>query len=278
MDLTFLWALESVGIMDNPKTTREEEAIRHFNNTIKYVDGRYSVKWPWIEYPPDMSTNFGLAYGRLKALLQRINDSLLNEYQNIINEQLEKGIIEIIEPTEEVTVQKEPPIHYLPHHIIQQNQKKGRIVYDASAKLKDSRSLNECMYRGPSLISDLVALLIQFRTHPVGISADVEKAFLQIGLQTEDRNVTRFLWLKDIKRPLSVDNLLHLRFCRVPFGIIASPFILNATIRYHITKKYPELVPTIVEKCYVDNLVTGTDSTNEAIQLFSKTRKIFEVT
>lgn len=40
MDLTFLWALESVGIMDNPKTTREEEAIRHFNNTIKYVDGR----------------------------------------------------------------------------------------------------------------------------------------------------------------------------------------------------------------------------------------------
>lgn len=275
MDISFLWSMESIGITDNPKATREEEAIKHLNETIRYIDNRYMVKWPWIEYPPKMLTNFGLAYGRLKGLLQRLNENSMKEYQDILEEQLKKGIIEIINPTEDVYTQKVPPIHYLPHHMVKQEGKKGRIVYDASGKLKGEKSLNECMYKGPSMIGDLVALLIQFRTNKVAITADVEKAFLQIGLQTEDRDVTRFIWTKDESKPLSMDNIIHMRFCRVPFGIIASPFILTATLRYHITRKAPELISKIVDKCYVDNFVTGTDSTETAIQLFTTTREVF---
>ncbi|XP_073966851.1 uncharacterized protein [Choristoneura fumiferana] len=275
MDISFLWALESIGITDNPKTTREDEAIKHLNETIRHIDGRYMVKWPWVEYPPRMPTNFGLAYGRLKGLLQRLNESSMKEYQNILEEQLNNGVIEIINPDEDVYIQKVPPIHYLPHHMVKQEGKKGRIVYDASGKLKESKSLNECMYKGPSMIGDLIALLIQFRTNKVAITADVEKAFLQIGLQTEDRDVTRFIWIKDKSKPLSMDNIIHMRFCRVPFGIIASPFILTATLRYHVSQNAPELIPKIVDKCYVDNFVTGTDSTEAAIQLFITTRKVF---
>lgn len=275
MDITFLWALDSIGITDNPKATREEEAVKHFNETIKYHNGRYMIKWPWIEYPPDMPTNFGLSYGRLKGLIKRINEETLKEYQHILDEQLKNNIIEIIEPENDTYTQRVPPIHYLPHHMIKQEGKKGRIVYDASGKLKDKKSLNECMYRGPSMIGDLVALFIQFRTHKIAITADVEKAFLQIELQTEDRDVTRFLWIKDIHKPLSTDNIIHMRFCRVPFGIIASPFILTATLKYHVSQMDPELIPKIVDKCYVDNFVTGTNSTGEAIQLYKSTQRVF---
>uniref|UniRef100_A0AAF5PII9 Uncharacterized protein n=1 Tax=Wuchereria bancrofti TaxID=6293 RepID=A0AAF5PII9_WUCBA len=45
-------------------------------------------------------------------------------------------------------------IHYLPHHgVLTPNKSttKMRIVYDASAHLRDSKSLNEVLYRGPTL-------------------------------------------------------------------------------------------------------------------------------
>ncbi|XP_063538069.1 uncharacterized protein LOC134747373 [Cydia strobilella] len=272
-DIRFLWALESIGIVDSPKITREEEAIKHFNETVKYEDKRYQVKWPWITYPPDLPTNYGLAYGRLSSLIRRLEQDAMEEYDSILREQLTAGVIEVIDPSE--IVSKTHPVHYLAHHIILPKGKKGRVVYDGSAKLKNSKSLNECMYRGPSMLEDLTALLLRFRVNKIGITADVEKAFLQVGLQQEDRDVTRFLWLKDPKQGVTEKNLLHLRFCRVPFGVISSPFLLTATIRHHLSQGDQNLMSEIAERTYVDNLVTGTDTLEEARELVNKTRATF---
>ncbi|XP_063635199.1 uncharacterized protein LOC134805946 [Cydia splendana] len=272
-DIRFLWALESIGIVDSPKITREEEAIKHFNETVKYEDKRYQVKWPWIIYPPDLPTNYGPAYGRLSSLIRRLEQDAMEEYESILKEQLAAGVIEVIDPSE--IDSKTHPVHYLAHHIILPKGKKGRVVYDGSAKLKNSKSLNECMYRGPSMLEDLTALLLRFRVNKIGITADVEKAFLQVGLQQEDRDVTRFLWLKDPKQGVTEKNLLHLRFCRVPFGVISSPFLLTATIRHHLSKGDQNLMSKIAERTYVDNLVTGTDTLEEARDLVNKTRATF---
>ncbi|XP_048001236.1 uncharacterized protein LOC125238008 isoform X2 [Leguminivora glycinivorella] len=272
-DIKFLWALESIGIVDSPKITREEEAIKHFNNTVKYEDKRYQVKWPWITYPPDLPTNYGLAYGRLSSLIQRLELHAMEEYDSILREQLASGVIEVIDPSE--VDSRTHPVHYLAHHIILQKGKKGRVVYDGSAKLKNSKSLNECMYRGPSMLEDLTALLLRFRVNKIGITADVEKAFLQVGLQQEDRDVTRFLWLKNPKAGVNENNLLHMRFCRVPFGIISSPFLLTATIRHHMSKGDQNLMSEIADRTYVDNLVTGTDTIEEARHLVNQTRTTF---
>ena len=89
---------------------------------------------------------------------------------------------------------------------------------------KESKSLNECLYRGPVILEDLCGLLLRFRTYKVALTADIEKAFLQVGLQPADRDVTRFLWLKDPTKPLSKDNLQIYRFTRVPFGVISKSF------------------------------------------------------
>ncbi|XP_073944857.1 uncharacterized protein [Choristoneura fumiferana] len=274
IDVQFLWSLESIGITDSPKATRQEEAVRHFNNTVQYQNGRYLVKWPWIQYPPDLPSNFGLALGRLRSTLKRLDTAALDEYESILKEQLHLGIIEIVD--QEDVQKSDHPLHYLPHHMVKQKGKKGRIVYDASAKTTGQKSLNECLYSGPSMLEDLTALLLKFRTKKIGLIADVEKAFLQVALQDEDRDVTRFLWLKDVNRGATEDNLLHFRFCRVPFGVISSPFLLTATIQHHMTQSNEELIKTISHKCYVDNLVTGANSVQEAMKIYNQTRSSFE--
>ncbi|KAI5633297.1 putative peptidase (DUF1758) domain-containing protein [Phthorimaea operculella] len=145
IDMKFLWTLESIGIIDSPKVTQQEEAVQHFNNTVKYEGGRYYVKWPWTHYPPSLPTNYGLDLGRLKSLIRRLDKRMLEEYEDILKSQLEAGIIEIFEPQAPLSQQTTPPFYYTPHHIIKQEGKRGRIVYDATAKSKDQLSLNENM-------------------------------------------------------------------------------------------------------------------------------------
>ena len=145
----------------------------------------------------------------------------------VIKEQLEKGIIEKVDGT-----MSDGRIYYIPHHAVLTPQKtttKMRVVYDASAKPKEHyKSLNECLFRGPVMLQDLVGLLLRFRLHRVAITADIEKAFLQIGLQPGERNVTRFLWIKDNDRMSTYCiNIQEYIFCRIPFCVIASPFPLE---------------------------------------------------
>lgn len=273
-NLKRLWDLESIGIVDSPKSSREDEAIKHYNETTQYHDNRYFVKWPWTEYPPKrLSINFGLALGRLTTLMKRLDFDTVKAYDAILQDQLLKGIIEIVgEPLQA----RDHPVHYLPLHGVSAEGKSLRIVYDGSSKIKDSYSLNECLYRGPLMLEDLIGLIIRFREHAVGIVADVEKAFLQIGLQQEDRDATRFLWVKDVNREVTSDNLQHFRFCRVPFGVISSPFLLNATVKHHLNQTDNEIKKQVAEDIYVDNLVTGTQTVQEGLAIYETAKNSFK--
>lgn len=273
-DIKKLWELDAIGITDSPKADRDEQAIKFFNDTTQYINKRYTVRWPWIEYPPDLPNNFGLAYGRLSSSLKRMDKHTLSAYEQTLKEQIDRGIIEIL--PESVKASSENVIHYLPHHGVQQKGKPIRIVYDASSKCNDNKSLNQCLYCGPLMLEDLTGLLLRFRSHLVGLSSDIEKAFLQVALHENDRDVTRFLWVKDTTKPVSKDNLVLFRFCRVPFGVISSPFLLNATIKYHLSKSDNQRVKEKVNDIYVDNLITGAPSTHEALDLYKDVKGAFQ--
>ena len=150
------------------------------------------------------------------------------------------------------------------------------MVYDASAKTKKgSLSLNECLHRGPVILEDLCGLLLRFRAKKIGIIADIEKAFLQVALNPQDRDVTRFLWLKDINRCATKDNIQTYRFTRLPFGIISSPFLLSGTISHHLELDASDTAIQVKDDIYVDNLITGADNEKDALELYQNCKKIF---
>ena len=110
----------------------------------------------------------------------------------------------------------------------------------------------------------------------IAMVADIEKAFLQIGLQEDAKDVTRFFWLKDKDIRNVENNIQAYRFCRVPFGIICSPFLLAATIDHHLKFFNSNTAQNIRDNIYVDNVITGTQSILQAKEFYSKSKKIFE--
>ena len=201
---------------------------------------------------------------RLQLLLQstktlqcklRKEPELLEEYNNTINDQLEWGVVEEVPPEEVGGVMnqasgEEKPIHYMPHHAVVRQDKdttKLCVVYDGSAKSEsEGRSLNDFLETGPNFIPHLFDVLVRFRWNPVAISANIEKAFLMVGIDPNDRDMLRFLWPEDPER-LNL-KIRHLIFCRLVFGLRPSPAILGATIYQHLNSyqdQYPELIELI---------------------------------
>ena len=95
----------------------------------------------------------------------QLNSELLQKYNRIINQQLEKGIIERMDNSTLDGVRS----HYLSHHPVLTPSKittKVPIVYDGSARDEsslNSLSLNKCLHQNPVILPELVGLLMRFR-------------------------------------------------------------------------------------------------------------------
>ena len=69
-------------------------------------------------------------------------------------------------------------------------------------------------------------------------------------------------------------GLVFYLFCRVVFGVNASPCLLNATLKHHISQYEvdPGLVENLFNSLYVDDLVTGESGVEKCLSLYQKIR------
>ena len=273
-----LWQLETIGIKDCPVEDDNEKVLKNFNETTLFENGRYWVRWPWREDEPELPDNYMLALGRLRSNIKRMKEDpeFLRRYNEVIQDQLNKGVIEKVDAHSD----EGRRIHYIPHHAVITPHKtttKIRVVYDGSAKAKRTdKSLHECLHRGLVMLEDMIKLLLLFRTNKVALLADIEKAFLQIGLQDVDRDVTRFLWIRDLTNSVSSDNLIMFRFTKVLFGVISRPFLLAATVNLHLSRVGTENAKRAHDNLYVDNLVTAVENTEDAVKFYNEIKNIFK--
>ena len=269
-----LWDLESLGIRPENDASKES-----FVDEIQFTGSRYSVKLPWKAGHGPIPQNYSTCVSRLKNQLRRLKDDpdVLKEYEKIINEQIQEGIVSKVTGMEDA--QK---ISYLPHSaVIRQEAEttKVRILYDASCKDKVTKtSLNDCLHVGPPLTPHIVNILLRFRMWKVALVGDIAKAFLMIEVDPVDRDVLRFLWVKDINAEAS--EVIVLRFNKVVFGVNSSPYLLNMVTRHHIDS-FQELDPQFVSKLkqsfYVDDLVTGANTEREALSLYEKSKERMKI-
>ena len=112
----------------------------------------------------------------------------MKEYDEIVRDQTDGGILEDVDPNAPTVVSK---THYLPHHPVIRDDKdttRVRIVFDGSVKVtQNSPSLN-VLHAGPSLIPKIVDILIRFRWYKVPLIGDIEKAFLNVRVDDSDRD------------------------------------------------------------------------------------------
>ena len=106
-------------------------------------------------------------------------------------------------------------------------------MYDASPKPNiNEPSLNECLEKGPPPQNMLWDVLVRNRMKPVALCTDLRKAFLQIRIRECERDILRFYWIKN----QNVSDTEILRFTRLVFGLIQSPFILEAILLSQLSK------------------------------------------
>lgn len=272
-DLNRIWDLETIGIESPPFTSACEEkqimekaAEDHFEcNCNRLDDGRYEVRWPKKDNFDSLPQDDRLARARLERCEKALESSGQREkYERALMQYVEDGYAERAPDT------PDGQVHVMSHHAVYKNGK-IRIVFDASAG--DPVSLNDCVLTGPNLISDLAGILLRFRLNAVAVSADIEKAFLQISLHPEERDVTRFLWRETPGAEPSV-----FRMTRVVFGVNASPFLLQATIKRHLNQYGDTNVMTakrLSTDLYCDDLLTSLKTEDEADSFIKETKQIF---
>ncbi|XP_023310053.1 uncharacterized protein LOC108904648 [Anoplophora glabripennis] len=268
--ITNLWELDVLGINDPAeRMTREETALaakEFFLETITIdVDGRYEVRLPWLEGHPALPSNYQMAKKRLENTVKKvINDGYFEAYDQVFRDWLYENIIE-----EVFEIQPTKVAHYLPHRqVIKPSSAITKIkpVFDASARERDSPSLNQCLEKGLNLIELISGILLRFRRQRIGVVSDIRKAFLQISIHEADRDFLRFLWSD------SEGKQIVYRHRRVVFGINSSPFLLGATIEYHLSKMLKEsdskpfskdTIMKLSDGFYVDNCVTSVANDKE---------------
>ena len=265
------WDLESIGVEEDRSVV--DPVLEQFCNTVEHTEsGRYRVSLPWKRNPPVLLDNERVAEHLLNKLDQRLdrNVDLKSGYNQALREMEDNQFIVEVHPGEKT----DNKVFYLPHHPhVRESSESTKIrpVFNASFRGSNNISLNDCLEQGPNLNPTVSEVLVRFRRWPYAVSADVRKAFLQVELHERDQDVHRFLWRDES------GGVRKMKFCRVTFGINCSPFLLSATIRYHLSR-FPTsfVISELSENLYVDDLLSGADSEDEAQELFSQANRVME--
>ena len=229
---------------------KDKRALFILHNTVKKVEGHYSVGLLWKDDDPLLPDSRGLDERRLLGLKRRFlsDPKLFRKYSKKINEYLDL----FAEPLLDEQIFGPGRVFYIPHHSTAADTK-FRVVFDCSARV-NGKSLNDTLLHGPDLTNGLVEVLLRFRQHPVAVVGDIKGMFSQVLVDERDRDALRFLWFKesDLRQPIEEYRMkLHV------FGEKSSPccaaFALHQTAIDNRTDVGEEVVKTVVSDIYVDD-------------------------
>ncbi|XP_059217641.1 uncharacterized protein LOC131994780 [Stomoxys calcitrans] len=252
-NLERFWEVEEVEAEDQC-TNDDQWCMQNFEkSTVIRDDGRLMVSLP---FKADME----LGESKPQAMARFLNGekklekypSLKAEYITFMREYRELG--HMVQVPMEMKGK-----YYLPHQaVIREDSRttKVRVVFDASAKTSNQRSLNDIMHTGPKLQRDIFDIMLKWRLWKYVLTGDVEKMYRQIVVRPEDQEYQYILWRENRAEPIK-----QYRLTTVTYGTSAAPFLAVRSLFMIGDYCKEEMVKNIIkEDFYMDDLMTGADT------------------
>nr|XP_041633540.1 uncharacterized protein LOC121503294 [Drosophila kikkawai] len=260
--LTKFWEVEEVSkqIVPESDSVCEENFVQ---TTRRDNCGKYVVTLP-LRDPAHKRSE--LASSRSFALAQFLRNEqrlkrdppLKARYDAVIQEYLELGHMAEVPSTSSFAT------YYLPHHAVlkpESTTTKVRVVFNASSPSANGTSLNDILYAGPVLQSDLTIQILKWRYFRFVFNADIEKMYRQIWVDPQHTSFQRILFRN------SNGELRDYELKTVTFGVNCAPFLAIRVLQKLADdeeSRYPQASHIIRHFMYVDDVLAGADSKIEA--------------
>lgn len=272
--LKMFWEVEEVPQVNEIKSLEDEKCEKYFDEThYRDDEGRFVVKLPFIDNRKEIGESKSMALKRFGYLERRFaRDPILHqEYVEIMRELL---ALKHMQPAKPSDGREE---YYMPHHPIIKHSRvttKVRVVMDATAKSSNGISLNQNLQVGPRLQQDLLRILLRFRSFRITGVSDIEKMFRQIFVNKEDRRYQKIVWRETVDEPIEEFELTT-----VTFGTSSAPFLAVKSLQklaQTTSDINPKVKSAIMEDFYMDDLLTGGDTSQEVIGIVHEIQNILD--
>ena len=126
-------------------------------------------------------------------------------------------------------------------------------------------SLSDILLVEPSVHSSLIDVLLRFCAHLTALTDDVSRMYRGVFLDAADKDLHRSIWRSSLSEPLSA-------FCMTlaPFGVATLYYADNMAVKqnaFDLVLQYPLAATAVEQSFYVDDVLTGADSVEEAINV-----------
>ncbi|UYV61714.1 hypothetical protein LAZ67_1006119 [Cordylochernes scorpioides] len=264
------WEVEEVPL--RPAKSHADEFCEELYKTQvqRTASGRYIFPLPFdtrVPVPELFGESVAICVRRQLALERRLarDAPLREEYCSFMKDYVELGHMT---PLSESSAIDTEGYCFIPQHAVRGNQpdkSKLRVVFDASTKTSNGWSLNDRLYTGPKLQTDILIILMNWRRHKVVMLTVIEKMYRQIMVRPQDAKRQKIMW-----RESPDDGLKPYQLNTVTYGTSPAPFLALQTLLQLARddeRKYPRAAEVLRTDTYVDDILTGADNSVDALSL-----------
>lgn len=269
--LRAFWESEELSHPSKLSTPDDLVSETHFKSTFsRDQSGRFSVRLPFnTTIPPSLGSSRENAVNRLLQIERKLqkDPQLAKEYTSFMNEYETLGHMR--------KVPENSNSYYIPHHpVFKQSSTttKLRVVFDASRKTSTGISLNDCLRIGPTIQDDLTTLLTRWRKFPIAFTADLEKMYRQIRIQSQDLDFQRIVW-----RNSPTEKIQDYQLQTVTYGTACAQYLAIRSMHelaYDGMLTHPLASKRMLTDFYVDDLLSGAYDLIEASAVQSQLRDL----
>ncbi|GFT28220.1 DUF1758 domain-containing protein [Trichonephila clavipes] len=270
------WETEELSVKKQFLSDEEQFCENHFKSNFKYDEGRFVVKLPIYRDTSRLGNTKGIVISRLLAMERRfqVDKDFERQYKNFMIEYESLGHMMPVENNEK---SMDPKIYFLPHHAVMKGDSvstKLRVVFDGTCKPSNGNSLNSILGIGKMLQPDLFTILVKFRLNEIAFSTDIQQMYRQILIDQEDQNFQRIVWRESKDSPIR-----EYKLCTVTYGTASAPYLATRCLfqtGLDLERDDPAVSSLIKESFYIDDLMAGAPSSEEAISLIKTLSNILE--